>query len=100
MADNHRFWNKIWYEAEPIIAHAIIVLLLEISLLLIGLLLLGLQRLFPNQEGDFLWIKKIDIWVALALLSIFGIYTIIRVGIRLFRGIVEEYRGKESKGND
>ena len=95
MEDNNSFWKKIWHEAEPIIAHVTIVLLLEISLLLIGLLLLCLQRLFPDQKGDFMWIKKIDIWVALALLSIFGIYTIIRVSIRLFKGIVEEYRGKE-----
>jgi hypothetical protein len=71
--DNHNFWQEVWQEAEPIVAHAIVVLLLETSLLLIGLLAWLLEHLFPKQEVYFSWIEKVDIWTALALLSMFGV---------------------------
>jgi hypothetical protein len=89
--DNHNFWQEVWREAEPIVAHAIVVLLLETSLLLIGLLAWLLEHLFPKQEVYFSWIEKVDIWTALALLSMFGVYTLLRVGIRLVRGLLDEW---------
>jgi len=89
--DNHKFWQEVWREAEPIVAHAIVVLLLETSLLLIGLLAWLLEHLFPKQEVYFSWIEKVDIWTALALLSMFGVYTLLRVGIRLVRGLLDEW---------
>jgi hypothetical protein len=89
--DNHNFWQEVWQEAEPIVAHAIGVLLLETSLLLIGLLAWLLEHLFPKQEVYFSWIEKVDIWTALALLSMFGVYTLLRVGIRLVRGLLDEW---------
>jgi hypothetical protein len=89
--DNHNFWQEVWQEAEPIVAHAIVVLLLETSLLLIGLLAWLLEHLFPKQEVYFSWIEKVDIWTALALLSMFGVYTLLRVGIRLVRGLLDEW---------
>jgi hypothetical protein len=89
--DNHNFWQEVWREAEPIVAHAIVVLLLETSLLLIGLLAWLLEHLFPKQEIYFSWIEKVDIWTALALLSMFGVYTLLRVGIRLVRGLLDEW---------
>jgi len=88
--DNHNFWQEVWREAEPIVAHAIVILLLETSLLLIGLLAWLLEHLFPKQEVYFSWIEKVDIWTALALLSMFGVYTLLRVGIRLIRGLLDE----------
>ena len=89
--DNHNFWQEVWREAEPIVAHAIVILLLETSLLLIGLLAWLLEHLFPKQEVYFSWIEKVDIWTALALLSMFGVYTLLRVGIRLIRGLLDEW---------
>jgi len=89
--DNHNFWQEVWREAEPIVAHAIVVLLLETLLLLIGLLAWLLEHLFPKQEVYFSWIEKVDIWTALALLSMFGVYTLLRVGIRLVRGWLDEW---------
>jgi len=65
--------------------------LLEASLLLIGLLAWLLEHLFPKQEVYFSWIEKVDIWTALALLSMFGVYTLLRVGIRLVRGLLDEW---------
>ena len=89
--DNPNFWQEVWRESEPIVAHAIVVLLLETSLLLIGLLAWLLEHLFPKQEMYFSWIEKVDIWTALALLSMFGVYTLLRVGIRLIRGLLDEW---------
>lgn len=89
---NRGFRQRVWQEAEPIIVHAIIVLLLEVSLLLVGLLTLGLEHIFPNQGAYFSIIEKVDIWLALALLCMFGLYTLIRVGIRLGKGVIEEVR--------
>lgn len=57
------FWRKIWKEAEPIIAHAVIIVVLEISLLLIGLGTLALEHLFPKQESYFSTLEKVDIWM-------------------------------------
>jgi hypothetical protein len=88
------FRQRVWQEAEPIIVHAIIVLLLEVSLLLVGLLTLGLEHIFPNQRAYFSVIEKVDIWLALALLCMFGLYTLILVGIRLGKGLIEEIRGE------
>lgn len=84
------FWRKIWKEAEPIIAHAVIIVVLEISLLLIGLGTLALEHLFPKQESYFSTLEKVDIWMSLALLCMFGLYTIVRVSIRLFGGVQDE----------
>jgi hypothetical protein len=90
------FRQRVWQEAEPIIVHAIIVLLLEASLLLVGLLTLGLEYIFPTHESYFSVIEKVDIWLALSLLCMFGLYTLIRVGIRLGKGVIEEVRGEPS----
>ena len=96
MNNNHGFWQMIWQEAEPIIAHAAIVLVLESSFLIIGLITWCLERLFPTQETFFSRLEKADIWLALALLWMFGFYTFLRVGIRLVKGIWEEiHHGKK-----
>lgn len=89
--NNRDFWQGVWREAEPITTHAVVVLLLETSLLLIGLLAWLLERLFPKQEAYFSWIEKVDIWTVLALLAMFGVYTLLRVGIRLVRGLLNEW---------
>jgi hypothetical protein len=47
------FWRRIWKEAEPIIAHAVIILVLELSLLLIGLGTLALEPLV-SKTGELL----------------------------------------------
>jgi hypothetical protein len=90
MENNYSLWRKIWQEAEPIVIHAAIVLLLEFSLLLIGLVTLGLEYIFPKQEIYFSILEMVDIWLALILLCMFGLYTLICVGIRLAKGIREE----------
>jgi hypothetical protein len=45
------FWRKIWKEAEPIIAHAVIILVLESLLLLIGLGHVGSGALISKAGG-------------------------------------------------
>ena len=91
MAENTALSSRIWREVEPIVNHAFTVLVLEISLLLIGLIGWILGWIFPDQKEYIAYIEKIDIWVALALLCLFGAYTITRVCIRLLRGIREEW---------
>lgn len=92
------FWRKVWHEVQPIISHAVIILVLETSLLLIGLATLGLEHLFPKQEPYFSTLEKVDIWVALTLLCMFGVYTVILVGVRLFKGVRDEVRGTDPRG--
>lgn len=86
------FVSAVWRETGPIISHAAVVLLLEVSLLLIGLLTLGLERVFPKQEYYFSIIERIDIWISLALLCLFGAYTLIIVSIRLIKAVLREAR--------
>ena len=92
------FAERFWQEAEPLVIHIGVVLLLEISLLLIGLAALGLEKLFPNHRESFNLIEQIDIWLALALLCLFGLFTLIRIIIRLVFGIAEEV--KRGAGDD
>jgi hypothetical protein len=91
MAENTTLRSSFWREIEPIVNHASTVLVLELSLLLIGLIAWILGRIFPDQKEWIAYIEKIDIWVALALLCLFSAYTIIRVVIRLLRGIRDEW---------
>ena len=70
--------------------HAVVVLLLEVFLLILGFLTLALEYIFPRQEFYFSIIEKVDIWIALALLCLFGLYTLAIVSIRLFGGILRE----------
>lgn len=93
------FPERFWQEAEPLVIHIGVVLLLEISLLLIGLAALGLEKLFPNHGESFNLIEQIDIWLALALLCLFGLFTLIRIIIRLVFGIAEEVR-RGSRGDE
>jgi hypothetical protein len=90
-----KFRQKLWQEIEHILVHIVVVLLIEISLVLIGLLALALEHIFPKQEVYFSIIEKVDIWLSLALLCLFGLYTLIRIGIRLVRGVLEEAREKQ-----
>jgi hypothetical protein len=92
------FWQKVRHEAEPIVTHAIVVFILEGCLLLIGLMTLLLEFIFPKQESYFLIIEQVDIWLALALLCLFGFYTLIRIGIRLTRAVMKEASEEMSKG--
>jgi len=100
MANNHGFWKTLLNEVEPIIKHAAVVLLLEISLLLCGLIILLLEHLFPERKDLFQEMEAVDLWLVLALLCLFGVYTLIVVGIRLFRGLWKELRGGQSKKGD
>ena len=84
------FGHRMWQETEPIVNHAIVVLLLDVSLLLLGLVTLALEYIFPKQEFYFSIIEKVDIWLALSLLCLFGLYTLIIVSVRLFRGVLKE----------
>jgi hypothetical protein len=82
---------KLWKEVEPIAIHAVVVLVLEISILLIGSMTKLLEILLPDQKHNLLLVEVIDSWLALALVSLFGLYTLIQVGIRLARALVSEW---------
>ena len=93
MANHHGFWWRVGQEAEPIMAHAIIVLLLEFSLLIIGVMVWILRQLFPTEDSYFSLFVKIDLWTALTVLCMFALYTLIRIGIRLCKGVKDELAG-------
>lgn len=101
MSNQDSFWQRIRRETEPIVTHVILVLVLEVSLIVIGLIALGLEPLFSHETFVLNWIKKVDIWGMLILLCLLTLYTVILVGIRLFRGVKEEYysgkKGAEKK---
>jgi hypothetical protein len=93
----NRFWARLRVESEPIIMHAAIVLLLDVSLLLIGLLTLALGRVFPQHSHYLDIIGLVDLWTVLVVLAMFAAYMIIRVGIRLLRGIRAEWSGQSNE---
>lgn len=84
--------------------HGVVVLIAETFLVLIGVLGWVLHWVFPTKwEKEFECFERVDIWTALAVLSLFGTYTVIRVTLRLARGVREEYSGQgkheETSGN-
>ena len=85
---------KLWNEAEPIASHAFVVLILEASLLLIGAGTYLLKSLLPDQKEHLAQVELIDSWIALALLCMFGLYTILQVGLRLARALLGEWARK------
>jgi len=89
------FWEKLKREIEPIINHAIVVLLLEATLWLIGLLAKGLEYLFPRQKEYFHYIETADIWICFVLLGEFGLYTLTLVGIRLQKSLKDALKGDD-----
>lgn len=97
--------NRLWNEAEPIATHAFVVLFLEASLVIIGTATKLLEFVFPKQLAYLEVIEKIDVWTALTLLSMFAVYTITQVAIRLWRSLSQEVERKpealhEAPGND
>jgi hypothetical protein len=95
MPSENTFWQRLCTEAEPILTHGLVVLLLESVLLAVGALLWILAKLFPSEEFYFSIIAKVDIWTALVVLSMFCICTVLRLAIRLARGVKEEYQQTE-----
>ncbi len=84
------FRQKFWHEAEPLIIHIPVILILDIALLLMGLLALSLKKLFPEREWYFNMIEQVDIWLALVILFGFGLFTLIRIVIRMSVSIALE----------
>jgi hypothetical protein len=86
--------DKLWSEAEPIAIHALTVIVLEASLLLVGLCTRFLEFVLPSQEEHLFLVEWIDTVCALALVCMFGLYTLVQVGIRLFRALSSELSRK------
>jgi len=85
--------RRVKKEAELIAAHVIVVLLPEFTILMIGSFLLLLNWSFPVLQTYFSLTGKWDIWIFLAGFAKFATYTVIRVAIRLCRGIIQKWRG-------
>ena len=77
-------------EVEPILAHGAAMLCLLGCLLGIGLVALLLGHLVPQHAHYVELIEVLDIWFTLAAVSLFGLYTLARLGIRLTKGIRQE----------
>ena len=83
--------HAIWDEVEPVVRHVIAVVILEGAVLVIGLFTRLLEYLFPDHKQYIEVIAIVDIWLALALLSLFGVFTLLLVGLRLFRSLHTEW---------
>ena len=91
MSDNSTSFSKrLWHEAEPLVTHGVIVVLLLLILTVIGLSIENMKHVFPGHADYLTLLEKGDIWVAAALLAMFGAYTLIRVAFRLFSNLKEE----------
>ena len=88
--NNQTFRKKLWHEIEQIVIHGLAVLILEACLLVIGLATLLLEHIFSDHKSFFILFEQIDIIFALTLLCLFGLYTLLRLTIRLWKGIKEE----------
>lgn len=89
--------HTFWLEAAPILRHAGVVLILELSLLVFGVIAHGLVMLSPQHSSSYARIETVDILVAYIVLCMFGLYTIALVGIRLFSALRVEWYSVNSK---
>lgn len=89
--------HKLWKEVEPIVNHAVAVLILEGCLLVVGLLTRGLELLFPQQTDTLLIVEAVDTWTALAILCLFALYTLLQVSLRLFRALSREWQASDEE---
>lgn len=100
--NSNNYWTRVWHEVEPITTHAIVVLILVCSLAVVGLVIIGLgkllDKLVTNHLDEYiLIIEKIDFWLIVSCLVLFGFYTIAIIAIRLFKVVKEEFLGDQKK---
>lgn len=79
-------------ELEPLLVHGAVALTLEAMVLVIGAGVKLLALLFPEKTDYVALIATIDVWFALAVLCLFGTYTLVEVLLRLSGAVVREYR--------
>ena len=91
MADGPDLRAELRHETGPIVIHGITVLILEGFVLLIGVGLLVLKYFFPSHKAQLEFLEAADIWLALALVCLFGAYTLIVLVIRLTKGVLREW---------
>jgi hypothetical protein len=85
------FRTKLWTEVEPIIIHGVIVLVALGFLILIGLLIQVMNVSFPDHRNIMINLETGDIFLTIALLSLYGLYTFVLVSRRLYRNIRSEF---------
>jgi uncharacterized protein involved in cysteine biosynthesis len=90
----HDFKRRLLSELQPIVLHAAVVIVLELSLLIIGVLTWLLEKLFPKQEAYFDWLERVDLALVFILLILFGTYTMARVTLILWREVLKEWYQK------
>ena len=88
------FRQRLKHETEPLAIHGLCALLLEVLILLVGLGLRLLLWLFPDHKEHLQQMESVDIWAMLILFCMFAVYAIIQIGIRLWSGVVVEWREK------
>jgi H+/Cl- antiporter ClcA len=92
----------VWREAEPITTHMFVVLILVFSLAIVGSVIIGLgkliDKLVTNHLGEYTsYIERIDFWLIVACLVLFGLYTLVIIAIRLYHEVAHEFRKEPGK---
>jgi len=100
------FGRRLVAELEPLLRHGAAALKVVVMLLLLGGGVKLLDLLFPDKDGYVAVIETIDIWLAIAVLSIFGTFTILEVLLRSIAALRREFKrnfrgdGDEDDEND
>ncbi len=87
MATKPTIWAALADELRPLVVHAGLVGFLDAMLVLLAVMNWLLKWVAPDRKALFDYIELVDIWTALALVSMFAVYTLIVVGLSLYRGI-------------
>ncbi|HET6883664.1 MAG TPA: hypothetical protein VFI31_26155 [Pirellulales bacterium] len=88
------FFRRVFTNIEPIVEHAIAVVVLESSVLVVGLVALLLKRWLASQERFVDILEQVDIVFAIVFLCIFGAHATIGVSIRSFQSLRDEWNRK------
>lgn len=86
------FFRRVFTNIEPIVEHAIAVVVLETSVLIVGLVALLLKRWLVDQERFVAILEQVDIVFAIIFLGLFGAHATFTVSIRSFKALKDEWR--------
>jgi hypothetical protein len=83
----------------PLLRHAGVVGVLVALFTVVGLLLRFFEWLFPALAAEAKILRNVDFWLVAALFSLFAVYTVLIVVIRLWHGLKREIASSSNSGS-
>jgi hypothetical protein len=84
------FFMRIWHEVEPLLTHAIVVIILEVVILALALITHGIEQLIPSHEDLFEKLTQLEAYTALIVATTFAFYACLKIALILMKSLWEQ----------